>query len=231
MLLLCLGSITTVKAQGRYNLAAIDQEKSGGISINPLLSVSGIDWTNEGVEWADNTLGGSAGFGWGDSNGNSDTSFCFGAEYLHRITGEKQNPNGAGYLGVFANYHNASSDSFDENYLRAGLKYSYFDRFTAFNEVQLVYGANAYYETGSRDFSGFEDDITGYGASLYAGANFRLCDKVSLGVEVPVVSFLSRTFESNGNEFDQDNIWLGVNKDNTVSATLRWVLDELDKTP
>ena len=142
------------------------------------------------------------------------------------ITGEKQNPKGAGYLGAFATYHNSNSDSFDESYLRFGPKYSYFDRITAFNEVQLIYGASAYYETGSRDFSGFEEDISGYGASLYAGANFRLCDRAAIGVEVPIVSYLSRTFDANGNEVERDNTTLGINKNNFVVASFRWILGE-----
>lgn len=231
ILLICLGSFTTMNAQGLYNLATLDDEYED----RPLKWSAGVDFSQDdivnqfdsGVEWANSTIGGSAGFGWNDNDGDSETSFCLGAEYLYRITGDRQNPNGAGYIGAFANYHNASGDSFDENYLRAGLKYSYFDRLTALNEVQLIYGANAYYETGKRDFSGFEDDISGYGATLYTGLNVRLCDRASLGVEVPVVSYLSRTFESGGSEFEQDNIWLGINKDNSVMATLRYCLDDL----
>ncbi|WP_298901178.1 hypothetical protein [uncultured Psychroserpens sp.] len=232
MLLFCLGGFMTIQAQGLYNLATLDHDDDA-----PLKWSSGVDFGyddvvdtfDEGVAWANNTIGGSAGFGWSDNDGNSETSFCVGAEYLRRITGDRQNPNGAGYIGAYATYHNASADNFDESIFRVGPKYTYFDRLTAFNEVQLIYGANAYYETGTRDFSGFEEDVTGYGASLYTGVNIRLCNKASLGVEVPVVSYLSRTFEANGTEFDQDNFRIGINKDNMVSATLRWVLDELDK--
>ena len=230
-LLICMGGFMTIQAQGLYNLATLDDEldsDTGGISIHPALSISGMDWADEGVEWADNTIGGSVGFGWEDFDGDSSTSYCFGAEFLHKIVGEDQNPNGAGYIGAFANYHSAKSDNFDESLLKAGVKFSYFDRITALNKVQLIYGANAHYETGNRDFSGFEDDISGFGASIYTGVNIRLCGKASVGLEVPVISYLSRTFESSGSEFDQDQFRVGVNKDNMVSATLRWVLDKLN---
>ncbi len=230
MILICLGGVTTMGAQGLYNIATLDDEEGA----SPLKWSAGVDFSyndvydnlDDGVGWANNTLGGSAGFGWNDNDGNSDTAFCFGAEFLTRIIGDRQNPNGAGYLGAFATYHSVSSDSFDESVFRVGPKLTYFDRITAFNEVQLLYGINAFYETGNRDFSGFEEDITGYGASLYTGVNVRLCSRASIGVEIPVVSYLSRTLEAGGNEFDQDNIWLGVNKDNAVSATLRWHLDD-----
>ncbi|EDP72831.1 hypothetical protein FBALC1_17057 [Flavobacteriales bacterium ALC-1] len=229
ILLFCIGGITAINAQGLYNLATLDEEDGN----SPLKWSAGIDFGyddlvdrfGDGVEWADNTIGGSIGIGWGDVEGNSETSFCLGVEYLYKITGNDQNPNGAGYLGGFGNYHKLKTDNFDESIFRLGAKYSYFDRITAFNEVQLIYGANVYYETGSLGFSGAKEDLSGYGAGIYTGANFRVCDKVSLGVEVPVVSYLSRTFDSGGNEFSQDQIWAGVNKDNSASATLRWIID------
>ncbi|WP_298893692.1 hypothetical protein [uncultured Psychroserpens sp.] len=230
LLLLCLGAITTIQAQGLYNLATLDEEEGN----SPLKWSAGIDYgyddvvdsLDEGVGWANSTIGGSAGFGWNDNDGNSETSFCVGAEYLHRISRDKRNPNGAGYVGAYVNYHNSSADNFDESLLRVGAKYTYFDRITAFNEVQLTYGAGAYYDTGSLDFSGFDEDVTGYGASLYFGANFRLCDKASIGVEVPVISFVSRTFESNGNEVTRDNISAMINKNNPAMFTFRYHLGD-----
>ena len=185
-----------------------------------------FDYWDNAAGWANSTIGGSIGFGWGDVEGNSETGYCIGAEYLHKITGADKNPNGAGYLGAFVSYNGLSADNFDQSNFRIGGKYSYFDRITALNEVQLIYGANAYYETGSQEFSGNTDDISGYGASLYFGANFRVCDRASIGVEVPIVSYLNRTFESGGNEFKQDRIWAGVNKDNAVSATFRYNLGQ-----
>ena len=227
ILLLCLGGFMTMQAQGLYNLATLDEEEGA----KPLKWTAGISYDDiyddldKGVEWADNSISGSVGVGWGDVEGNSETSFCVGAEYLYKINGADQNPKGAGYLSAFANYHTLSAENFDESTLRAGVGYTHFNRLTAFNEVQLTYGAKGFYETGSQDFSGFEDDITGFGIYLFTGINIRLCDRASLGFEIPVVSYLSRTFESDGNEFDQDQIWAGVNKDNSVSAAFRWILD------
>jgi len=228
ILLFCLGGFITIEAQGLYNLATLDEEEER----SPLKWSAGIDFSyddtnsafDQGVEWAKSSIGGSAGVGWGDVEGNSETSYCVGAEYLYRISGADQNPKGAGYATAFANYRKLSAENFDENTLRAGLGYTQFRRLTALNEVQLTYGIKGFFETGSQDFSGFEDDITGFGVYLFTGINLRLCDKASLGLEVPVASYLSRTFKSEGNEFDQDRIWAGVNKDNNVSATFRWHL-------
>ena len=231
--LFCCGGYISLQAQGLYNIATLDEEfeaeqkERAKDKINPFLTLSGyLDDAqyDEGIEWADNTVGGGVGFGWSDIDGNSETSYCIGAEFLHRITGDQQNPNGAGYIGAFATYHAANSDNFDESLLKAGVKYSYFDPITAFNEVQLIYGAKAFYETGTRDFSGFEDDVTGFGACAYAGVNFRLNNKVSIGVEVPVLTYRNRTFESNGTEFKSDSFSAAINKDNPVTATARFNL-------
>lgn len=228
-ILFLLGGFTTLQAQGLYNLATLDDEdEKSSIQLNPNLTISGyLDSLEEGVDWADNTIGGSAGFGWNDNDGDSETSFCLSAEFLHKISGEDQNPDGAGYLGAFVSYHNSNSEFFDESYFRAGPKYSYFDRISALNEVQLIYGVKAFYETGSRDFSGFEEDLTGYGASAYTGVNFKISNKVSVGVEVPLLSYLSRTFEANGTEFKTDSFSAAINKDNPITATVRFNL--LDK--
>ncbi len=228
IILLYLGSFATMQAQGLYNLATLNEDKGG----TPLKWASDIDFGyddvyhkfDDGVEWADYTAGGSAGFGWTDNEGSSETTFCFGAEFLAKVLGENQNPKGAGYLGAYANYHIGNSDNFDESLLRAGVKFSYFDRITPLNEAQLIYGVKAFYETGSRNFSGFDDDVNGFGFTAYTGVNFRACEKASIGLEFPIISFLSRTFEGGGNEFKQDNTSIAINKDNPIMAYLRWHL-------
>ena len=222
LFLMCLGGFMTIEAQGLYDLKKLDKEKNPWAIDLELGEVH--DTFDNGVEWANNTIGGSVGVGWGDVEGNNETSFCVGAEYLHKISGADKNPKGAGYLSAFANYHNLNAESFKQSTIRGGLGYTHFNRLTTFNEVQFMYGAKGYYETGEFDFSGFVEDVTGFGIYLFTGINIRLCDRASLGLEVPVVSYLSRTFESDGNEFDQDQIWAGVNKDNSVSATFRWHL-------
>lgn len=221
MLLFSFGGFMTVHAQSLFDLSKLDKEK------NPWVLDVGTDVRDtfdDGVEWANNTIGGTIGLGWGDVEGNSETSFCLGAEYQHKITGAKYNPNGAGYLSAFANYHNLSSDNLKQSTFRGGLGYTHFNRFTALNEVQWLYGGKGYYETGEFDSFGFVDDVTSFGFYLFTGINIRICNNASLGLEIPVVSYLSRTFESQGVKVDQDQIWAGVNKDNTVSATLRWRL-------
>jgi len=224
IILLFLGGFTTIQAQGLFNLATLDEEAD-----HQPLNWTGDDPYNQkllekGVEWADYTVGGGAGFGWSDNDGNSATSLCVSAEFLAKVTGEDQNSKGAGYLGAFGTYHNTSGDGFNENLTKAGVKFSYFDPIAAFNKAQLIYGVKAFIETGSRDFSGFKDDVTGYGASVYAGVNFRINNKVSIGVEAPVLSYLSRTIDANGTEFKADSFSAAINKDNPVMATVRFNL-------
>ena len=234
-MLFCFGG-HILQAQGLYNIAALEElekESSPESSvprddkINPFLTLTGFiesSYFDEGVEWADNTLGGGVGVGWSDTDGVSETSYCVSAEYLHRITGQRQNPKGAGYIGAFAGYHASNSDSFDQSGLKAGVKYSYFDPITAFNEVQLLYGVNAFYETGSREFSGFEEDVSGFGASAYTGVNVRVNDKLSIGVEVPIATYNNRTFEAGGSKVKSDGFSFAINKDNPVMATARFHL-------
>lgn len=231
VILLCLGGFPTTQAQGLYNLAGVGQERNSdtvGIKINRHLTVSGEDFS-EGVEWTNYTVGGGAGFGWSDNDGSSETALCVSAEFLAKVAGDDKNPNGAGYLGAFGTYHNVSGDNFNENTVKAGVKFSYFDRITALNEVQLIYGAKAFYETGKQDFSGFKEDVSGYGISAYTGVNFKISNKVSIGVEIPVLSYLSRTFDANGSEFKEDSFSAAINKDNPAMGTIRWHLEAYNR--
>lgn len=219
MLLLCVGGFMTIKAQGLYNFASLNENNPPSV-----LESSYYDTIGEGVEWANSTIGGTVGVSWRDVEGNSQFSYCLGAEYQHKITGADQNPRGAGYLGAFATYSGLNGDDVSQSAFRVGAGYTQFNRLTAFNEVQWTYGAKGYYETGEYDSFGFIEDLTGIGVYLFTGINIRICDRASLGFEVPVVSYLNRTFESNGNETEQNQIWAGFNKDNMVSASLRWHL-------
>lgn len=227
MLLLCIGTCMSIKAQGLYNLATLEEEYNRASSSDLPQGDDIVRFVfdyDSGVEWAESTIGGTVGVGWGDIEGSSEFSYCLGAEYLYKIVGEDRNPKGAGYLGAFASYRGLNGDNIDESAFRGGLGYTKFNRLTTFNEVQWMYGAKGYYETGEIDTFGAIEDVTSFGIYLFTGVNIRICDRASLGLEIPVVSYLSSTFESNGNEFDRDQIWAGVNKDNTVSASLRWNL-------
>lgn len=227
VLLISLGVFTNVHAQGLYNLATLDEEEEELTwNASDLRAVDAISerLAKSGTGWSNYTAGGGVGLGWSDSDGNSTTSYCVSAEFLAKVFGDDKNPNGAGYLGAFATYHGTSSDGLDESLIKAGAKFSYFDRISALNEVQLIYGVQAFYETGSRDISGFEDDITGYGASAYVGVNFRVNNNVSIGVEAPVLTYRSRTFKSSGSEFKVDGFSAAINKDNPITATARFNL-------
>lgn len=221
LLLMCSGGFMGAKAQSLFDLSKLDKEKNPW-AIDPKFEAR--DNFDKGVGWAKSTIGGSVGVGWGDTEGNSEFAYCIGAEYQYKVTGADQNPKGAGYLNAFASYRSLNTENLDESFFRGGLGYTQFNRLSALNKVQWMYGAKGYYETGEIDSFGFIEDVTAFGVYLFTGINIKICDRASLGLEIPVVSYLSRTFESEGNKFDQDKVWAGVNKDNTVSATVRWNL-------
>jgi len=164
-------------------------------------------------------IGLAGGFGLNSVEGESTTSYCFGGEYNYRVVDNDN--NGAGYIAGFANYNAESSDNRDLNLLSAGLKYTHFDRITANGEVDLTYSVKGFYESGSLDSFGFEEDITGYGASLSIGANYNVTDKFSIGVEIPFFTYRNRTFEYEDQEIDQSSTWLGLNKGNVAMAYAR----------
>ena len=191
-------------------------------NVKALKEIEGISSSEEAsneANWSKHVLGGNLGFGVDSFGDLKTTSLDFGAEYL--ISLFLNEDEGAGYIGATANYQTVSSDNFDENIFRIGPKLSYFDKVTKSNEVQLVYGVSAYYETGNREFSGSKDDISGYGAYAFIGANFNVNNKFSIGVEAPVFSWSNRTFSSGSGEFEVDNTFLGINKNNILMAYLR----------
>ena len=223
ILLICLGGLRAMQAQGLYNLATLDQDDDD-VTRNPWALSSDFDARDtfsDGVGWANYTAGAGVGFGWSDNEGNSETSVCFNAEFLAKVIGGDQNRKGAGYLGAFMKYLNGNSENVDESTVEAGVKFSYFDCITPLNEVQLIYGVNASLLKGSLDFSGFEEDVSGYRVSAYTGVNFKISNKVSIGVEVPVLSYLSTTYEANGTKFSEDLYSAAVNKNNPITATAR----------
>ncbi|MBR9915141.1 MAG: hypothetical protein GYB32_10010 [Algicola sp.] len=162
----------------------------------------------------------SAGFGLNAIEGQSETSFCFGAGYNYRLS--EDNYNHASYVGVHGEYLSQSADQSDLSLFRVGANYTYFDRITKNGEVDLTYGIKGYYESGNQEFSGFKEAITGYGANLVIGANYNVSDNISIGVEVPFLSWSQRTFEFDGGDFEQQSTWLGLNKNNMVMATARF---------
>ncbi len=197
--------------------------KEGLIDLNKLAELAEADqklytrrfYTQQFVE-------GSAGFGLNSIEDETETSFCFGAGYNYRIS--EDNYNGASYLGAFANYQSLSADELDASMLRAGLKYTYFDRITKNAEVDLTYGFKAFYETGSQEDFGFKQDVSGYGAAFTIGANFNVTDDFAIGLEVPFINYIQRTFEYEDEETKEENIRFGLNKDNMVMAYARIAL-------
>ena len=165
----------------------------------------------------------SAGFGLNSTEGDSETSLCFGAGYNYRIS--EDNYNGASFLNASAIYHTQSADDRKLNTTNLSLGYTYFDRINKTAELDLTYGIKASYEIGSLENFGVKEDITGYGVSALIGANYNVNENFSIGITVPFLTWSQRTFEFEGNEFEQENTWLGINKDNLVMAYGRINLD------
>ncbi len=223
--LLLAGVIST-----NYSCAALFDAHLNGNQTIPLTSEGLID-LNELARMADEFdddpplgypnfyVGASGGFGLSSVEGESTTSYCLGAEYNHRVY--ENNYNSAGYVGGFANYHAESADERDLSLITAGVKYTHFDRITANGEVDLTYGIKAFYETGSSENFGFEEDITGYGAALTIGANYKVSEKFSIGVELPFLTYRQRTYEFEDQEIDESATWLGLNKGNVAMGYAR----------
>lgn len=197
-------------------------DKNGKIDIEKLENMMDENQEQSINFYTKDYLGIAAGFGLNSTEGESETSICFGAEYNRRIS--KDNYNNASYLGAFAGYHTQSADDRKLNTLKTGLKYTYFDRITKNAELDLTYGIKGHYEFGSIENFGNKDDITGYGASLTLGANFNVSKNFSIGIEAPILSWSQRTFKYDGGEFEQQNTMLGINKNNIVMAYGRFHL-------
>ncbi|OUS01581.1 hypothetical protein A9Q86_07345 [Flavobacteriales bacterium 33_180_T64] len=214
--------------------ALLDAELNGRETIpftaNGLLDLNELNNRAEATEvklelrdfYSKHLLGTSAGFGLNSTEGESETSFCFGGEYNYRIS--EDNYNHASYLGAFANYHTQNADERKLNTFRVGAQYTYFDRITKNSELDLTYGIKTHYEFGDLENFGNKEDITGYGASLTIGANYNVNECFSIGIVAPLASWSQQTFEYDGGELEQENTWIGLNKDNMVMGYARWRL-------
>ncbi|WP_299223483.1 outer membrane beta-barrel protein [uncultured Psychroserpens sp.] len=168
-------------------------------------------------DWAQFSAGASLGYGSDSSDDDTVSAFCAGAEFMYNIIGGDE---GALYGGLYGSYHTTSADDWDESIIRGGVRARYYDHILPSRRLQAVYGVDIFTETGDREIGMFKDDITGFGGSAVVGLNYNFNENLSLRVDAPVFTTLSRTLEFEGGEVDVDKTWFGINKDNVVALAL-----------
>lgn len=165
----------------------------------------------------------SGGLGLNSVEDQSETSYCIGAGYNYRIS--EDNYNRASYIKGFATQHWQDSDNLKSSITRVGAGYTLFDRIDKLGQLDLTYGVDINYGFGTFENFNVDEDYTELAASLKIGANYQVTDKFSVGITAPVFSWTKQTFEANGFEFEQENTWVGLNKNNLVMAYGRINLD------
>ena len=165
----------------------------------------------------------AAGLGLHSTDGDTETTYCIGAGYNHRIS--KDNYNGASYIRGFATQHWQNADDRESSITRVGVGYTYFDRINKVGDLDLTYGLDVNYGFGTVENFGTDEDFSEIAATLKIGANYEVSDRLDIGVTVPFASWAEQTFEAGGVEFKQDHTWFGLNKDNMIMAYGRIKLD------
>ncbi len=162
------------------------------------------------------------GVGLNFANNNDETSYCIGAGYNHRIS--RDNYNGASYLRAFGSQSWQNNDNRKSGITRVGVGYNYFDRINKTGSLDLTYGLDVNYGFGTVENFNVKEDYSEIAATLKIGANYEINDKLDVGISVPIASWVQETFEAGGTKFKDDQTWIGLNKGNMVSATVRWNL-------
>lgn len=165
----------------------------------------------------------SGGLGLDSREDDSETSYCIGAGYNHRIS--KDNFNRAIYARGFATQHWQNSDNLESSVTRVGAGITYFDRANKTGELDFTYGLDFNLGFGTFENFSVKEDYSELAASLKIGANYEISDGFDIGATITVASWAQQTFEAGGVEFKQDHTWVGLNKDNMIMAYGRIKLD------
>nr|WP_321233912.1 hypothetical protein [uncultured Psychroserpens sp.] len=174
---------------------------------------------DEGIKdlMPDQTMGFGAGVGFGQDF--EETTWCVTAEYLYQINTDEYK---GWYVGGEVTHSNTSFGDFSSNRTLAGAKIQYNISAVPSGETQFVAGLMANYGFGNTDNNGFKDDFTGTIFCAYGGANIRVCENWSIGLQFPILIFENFTFKpESGGEFKTDATSLFINKDNPLKIIIR----------
>lgn len=174
---------------------------------------------DEGIEdlMQNQTIGFGAGVGF--SQDFDETTWCVTAEYLYQINTDEYK---GWYVGGEVTHSNTSFNDFSSSRTVAGGKFQYNFSAVPSGETQFVAGLMANYAFGNNDFNGFKDDFNGTVFCVYGGANVRISEDWSIGLQFPVLIFENLTFKpESGGEFKTDATSLFINKDNPLKIVIR----------
>ncbi len=174
---------------------------------------------NDGIEdlMPDQTIGLGAGVGFAQDF--DETTFCITGEYLYQINSNEEKGL---YVGAEVSHQNTSFGDFKSNKTMAGGKFQYNFSATPSGETQFVAGLMANYAFGSNENNGFNDDYTGTIFCAYGGANIRVSENWSIGLQFPFLIFENYTFEPEfGDDFKVDATSLFNNKNNPLKIIVR----------
>lgn len=164
------------------------------------------------------TLGVAAGVGF--NNDFEEIGLCLSGEALFRLN--EPDPCGF-YLGGDATIDYTSFNDWKQTTFEIGPKAQFHTPITPSQEVQWVNGIGAKYLFGNIDSNGFKEDLSGFNATLYSGLNIRLTEKLSIGLEIPLLGYENLTYKSDyGEDFKDNNTSLLINKRNPVKIGTRF---------
>jgi hypothetical protein len=168
------------------------------------------------IELPDQTIGFTGGLGF--ENDFEEISYCFGVEYLKRISDKKCDT----YLGGGISYGGTSFDGNKTNVLMGGPKIQWHTPINQNGDTQWVNGIKGYYMVGNQKNSDYEDKLSGVELGIYSGFNIQVNKKTSFGIEFPVFTWDKIKYKpENGNDYEIDGTSLLLNKGNPLKLSIR----------
>jgi hypothetical protein len=165
----------------------------------------------------DQTIGYSAGLGF--QNDFEEISYCFGAEYLKRISNKKCDT----YLGGGISYEGTSFDGNTTNLLMGGPKIQWHTPINQNGDTQWVNGFKGNYMIGNQKNGDYKDKLSGIQAGIYSGFNIQLNEKTSVGIEIPVFTWEKIKIKPEmGTDYEFDGTSLLLNKGNPAKINFRF---------
>lgn len=168
------------------------------------------------VELPDQTIGYSAGIGF--ENDFEEISYCFGAEYLKRISDKKCDT----YLGGGITYGGSSFDGNTTNLLMGGPKIQWHTPINQNGDTQWVNGFKGNYMIGNQKNGDYKDKLSGIELGIYSGFNIQLNEDSAIGIEFPVITWDKIKYKPEmGADYEVDGTSLLLNKGNPLKLSFR----------